>query len=54
MEIKVSERRKLYLDQLELNNVYDLIIRFCFVEGIYSLTEVNSLLDSYECKLFSY
>lgn len=39
---------------LPKNNVYDLIIRFCFVEGIYSLTEVNSLLDSYECKLFSY
>jgi len=39
---------------LPKNNVYDLIIRFCFVEGIYNLTEVNSLLDSYECKLFSY
>ena len=39
---------------LPKNNVYDLIIRFCFIEGIYDLTEVNSLLDSYECKLFSY
>lgn len=37
---------------LPKNNVYDLIIRFCFVEGIYDLFEVNNLLDSYECKLF--
>ena len=39
---------------LPKNNVYDLIIRFWFIEGIYDLTEVNNLLDSYECKLFSY
>jgi len=39
---------------LPKNNVYDLIIRFCFVEGIYKLKDVNELLDSYNCKLFSY
>ena len=39
---------------LPKNNVYDLIIRFCFVEGIYQLKKVNELLDSYNCKLFSY
>ncbi len=39
---------------LPKNNVYDLIIRFCFVEGIYNLKDVNELLNSYECKLFSY
>ena len=39
---------------LPKNNVYDLIIRFCFIEGIYDLIEVNNLLDSYECKLFEY
>lgn len=39
---------------LPKNNVYDLIIRFCFVEGIYSLKDVNELLDSYDCKLFGY
>lgn len=39
---------------LPKNNVYDLIIRFCFVEGIYDLNNVNELLDSYNCKLFSY
>lgn len=39
---------------LPKNNIYDLIIRFCFVEGIYKLSEVNELLDSYNCKCFSY
>ena len=39
---------------LPKNNVYDLIIRFCFIEGIYDLREVNNLLDSYNCKLFAY
>ena len=39
---------------LPKNNVYDLIIRFCFIEKIYSLKEVNALLDSYDCKLFSF
>lgn len=39
---------------LPKNNVYDLIIRFCFVEGIYEIKEVNELLDSYHCKLFAY
>lgn len=39
---------------LPKNNVYDLIIRFCFVEGIYKISEVNELLDSYNCKCFSY
>ncbi len=39
---------------LPRNNVYDLIIRFCFMEGIYELKDINELLDSYECKSFSY
>ena len=39
---------------LPKNNIYDLIIRFCFVEGIYKIKDVNELLDSYNCKLFSY
>ena len=39
---------------LPKNNYYDLIIRFCFVEGIYKLSDVNELLDSYKCKLFNY
>lgn len=39
---------------LPMNNYYDLIIRFCFIEGIYNIGEINDLLDTYDCKLFSY
>lgn len=39
---------------LPKNNIYDLIIRFCFIEGIYELKDVNDLLETYNCKLFSY
>ena len=39
---------------LPKNNYYDLIIRFCFINKIYKLTNVNSLLDEYNCKLFNY
>jgi hypothetical protein len=39
---------------LPKNNHYDLIIRFCFIEGIYELKDVNELLSTYDCKEFSY
>ena len=39
---------------LPYNNHYDLIIRFCFLEGIYDIKEVNELLSIYNCRLFSY
>lgn len=39
---------------LPKNNVYDLIIRFCFVEKIYDVISVNQLLDDYDCKLLAY
>ena len=39
---------------LAKNNHYDLIIRFCFIKGIYKITDVNNLLDEYNCKLFNY
>ena len=39
---------------LPKNSIYDLIIRFCFNEGIYELKDVNDLLETYNCKLFSY
>lgn len=57
LELKEEEIEKLLNSasySLPKNNVYDLIIRFCFIEGIYELSEVNSLLDNYDCKLFSY
>ena len=39
---------------LPKNNYYDLIIRFCFINKIYKISKVNSLLEDYNCKLFSY
>lgn len=39
---------------LPKNNYYDLIIRFCFINKIYKISKVNSLLEEYNCKLFSY
>lgn len=39
---------------LPKNNKYDLIIRFCFINKIFKLTDINELLDEYECKLFNY
>ena len=37
--------------ELAKNNVYDLIIRFCFTEQIYNLIEINEFLEKYNCKL---
>ncbi|MGM9877607.1 MAG: hypothetical protein ACI33S_03060 [Bacilli bacterium] len=57
LELNEQEIEKL-LDSasysLPRNNHYDLIIRFCFMKGIYKLTDVNNLLDQYNCKLFNY
>lgn len=38
---------------LPKNNKYDLIIRFCFINKIFKLTDVNELLYEYNCKLFN-
>jgi len=35
---------------LPKNNVYDLIIRFCFINKIYDVKEVNNLLYEYNLK----
>jgi len=36
---------------LPKNNKYDLIIRFCFINKIYNIMDVNNLLNEYKCKL---
>lgn len=57
LELNENELEELLLSasySLPRNNIYDLIIRFCFIEGIYELKDVNELLDSYDCKCFSY
>ena len=57
LELSESEMEQL-LDSasysLPRNNHYDLIIRFCFINKIYNIMNVNDLLDEYNCELFSY
>lgn len=38
---------------LPKNNKYDLIIRFCFINRIFRLTDINELLHEYKCKLLN-
>ena len=35
---------------LPKNNVYDLIIRFCFINAIYNINDINELLYEHKCK----
>ena len=35
---------------LPKNNIFDLIIRFCFQKEIYDVNEINNLLYEYKCK----
>lgn len=57
LELKENELEEL-LDSasysLPKNNKYDLIIRFCFINRIFKLSDVNELLYEYNCKLFNY
>ena len=57
LELSESEMEQL-LDSasysLPRNNKYDLIIRFCFINKIYNIMNVNDLLDEHNCELFSY
>ena len=39
---------------LPKNNKYDLIIRFCFINKIFNISDINDLLDEYHCRLFNY
>ena len=57
LELSETEIEKLLESasySLPKNNYYDLIIRFCFMKGIYKIKDVNDLLDEYNCKLFNY
>lgn len=38
---------------LPKNNYFDLIIRFCFINKIYDINNVNELLYDYDCKLLN-
>lgn len=39
---------------LPKNNKYDLIIRFCFINKIFKIKDINELLFEHNCKLFNY
>lgn len=53
-EIEIEELLDSASYSLPKNNYYDLIIRFCFINKIYKLTDINELLEQYNCKLFRY
>ena len=38
---------------LPKNNHFDLIIRFCFINKVYNINNVNELLYDYDCKLLN-
>lgn len=38
---------------LSKNNIFDLIIRFCFIEQVYDLFTVNELLEEYNCNVLN-
>lgn len=53
LELNEKELEKLLVSaaySLPKNNYFDLIIRFCFQNKIYNITDVNELLYDYECK----
>ena len=54
LELSLDETEELLESasySLPKNNVFDLIIRFCVIEKIYDLFEVNTLLSEYNCPL---
>ena len=53
LELNESEIEKLLESasySLPMNTTFDLIIRFCFKEGIYDINTVNEFLYDHECK----
>jgi hypothetical protein len=56
LELTIEDLEKLLESAsyaLPKNNVFDLIIRFCIIEEIYDIYEVNTLLEEYKCNLLS-
>ena len=54
LELSVDELEKLLESasySLPKNNKFDLIIRFCFLEKIYNVIDINNLLDEHKCHL---
>lgn len=56
LELSIEEIEKLLelaSYSLPKNNTYDLIIRFCFIEKIYDLNQINEFLYDHQCKTLS-
>ena len=53
-ESETEELLKTASYNLYNNNYYDLIIRFCFIQKIYKIKDVNNLLSLYNCKVFNH
>lgn len=57
LELSIDELLKLLSTcsyTLSYSSYYDLIIRFCFINKIYNIKDVNELLAMYKCKQFNY
>ncbi len=56
LELSIQELEELLESasySLPKNNKFDLIIRFCFIEKIYDIMEINNLLHEYHCNLLT-
>ena len=49
-ESEIEELLKSASYSLPKNNTFDLIIRFCFMENIYDINQVNEFLYDHNCK----
>ena len=59
ISLELSEKELLELLEsasysLPKNNNFDLIIRFCFINKIYNISDINYFLEQYNCKQFNY
>ena len=52
-ELEIEDLLKSASYYLSMNTEFDLIIRFCFKEGIYNLNQINEFLYDYDCKLLN-
>lgn len=49
-EYEIEDLLKSASYSLPMNTTYDLIIRFCFKEGIYDINKINEFLYDHDCK----
>jgi hypothetical protein len=52
-EYEIEELLSIASYSLPMNTKFDLIIRFCFKEGIYDINQINEFLYDHNCRLLS-